>query len=252
MTDSIRVLATGAHPDDVEFACAGTLSRLQKRGAEIFIATLCNGDCGTTEHSASEIARIRRNEATNSASVLGAEYMCLDESDLSLDYDTTTRREVVGLIRSVDPTIVMTHFLTDYMVDHEVTGRLVRDACFAAAVPNFASAGNERPTQTIPYLFYYPPSGCIDNVGNPITPHFVIDVSEEIEIKKRMLACHESQRNWLMRHHGMDEYIESMLRRSAEMGERIGARYGEGFLQHRSQPYPSANKIVEILGADST
>jgi len=117
-------------------------------------------------------------------------------------------------------------------------------------VPNFASAGNEQPTEKIPHLYYFPPSGCIDNVGNPVEPHFVVDVSGEIDIKKKMLACHESQRNWLMRHHGMDEYIDSMLRRCAEVGERIGVKYGEGFLQHVSQPYPDDNRIVEWLAED--
>ena len=146
---------------------------------------------------------------------------------------------------------MLTHFLIDYMVDHEVTGRLVRDACFAAGVPNFGTAGNEKPVSGIPHLYYFPPSGCIDNVGNPIEPHFVVDVSDEVELKKDMLACHASQREWLMRHHGMDEYIESMLRRGAKMGERIGVHHAEGFLQHVGQPYPQDNKILEWLGMDS-
>jgi len=252
MNDNNRILAVGAHPDDVEFRCSGTLSKLKKRGAEIVIATLANGDCGTTEYPAREIAHIRKEEASNSAAMLDAEYICVDEHDLSIDYDTVARRKVVGLVRSVDPAIVLTHFLIDYMVDHEVTGRLVRDACFSAAAPNFASSGNETPTEGIPHLYYFPPAGCMDNVGNPIEPHFVVDVSDEIDLKKQMLACHASQRNWLMRHHGMDEYIDSMVRGCAEMGRRIGAPYGEGFLQHVCQPYPQSNRIVEWLGQDSS
>lgn len=251
MSENNRVLAIGAHPDDVEFCCTGTLSRLKKKGAEVVIATMAPGDCGTTQYSAREISRIRKGEAAKSASMLGAEYVCLEERDLSIDCDTVTRRKVTGLVRSVDPAIVFTHFLVDYMVDHEATGRLVRDACFGAGVPNFGTPGNESHTETIPHLYYFPPSGCIDNVGNPIEPHFVVDVSDEVEQKKGMLACHASQREWLLRHHGMDEYIESMLRRGAEMGKRIGVEHGEGFLQHRCQPYPTDNTIAERLGIAS-
>ncbi len=247
MSENRRVLSVGAHPDDTEFACAGTLSRLKQAGCEIFIATVANGDCGSMVHSAREIARIRRAEATAAAALLDAEYLCLDESDLSIDYDTATRRKVVGLIRTVDPAVVFTHYLVDYMADHEIAGRLVRDACFAAAGPNFASSGNEAPTHGIPHLYYFTPAGGTDNVGNPIEPHFVIDVSDEVELKKQMLACHASQRDWLMKHHGMDEYIEAMLRRGEAAGQRIGVAHGEGFLQHVGSPYPTDNIIAEWL-----
>ena len=241
MSENRRVLSVGAHPDDAEFACAGTLARLKEAGCEIVIATLSPGDCGSTQHTAREVSRIRKAEAAASAARLGAEYVCLEERDLSIDYDTATRRKVTGLVRSVDPAMVLTHYLMDYMVDHEVTGRLARDACFAAGVPNFAAAGNEPPTSGIPHLYYFSPAGAADNVGNPIEPHFVIDVSGQVELKKQMLACHASQREWLMKHHGMDEYIESMLRRGAALGQRVGAAHGEGFLQHLGPPYPTDN-----------
>ena len=250
MSENKRVLAVGAHPDDVEFSCAGTLSQLRKLGAEIFIATVCNGDCGTTQYPAHEIAAIRKAEATASAQLLGATYRCVGAHDLSVDYDTVTRRQVTGLIRSVDPAIVITHYLIDYMVDHEVTSRLVRDACFCAGVPNFASAGNEKPTQGVPHLYYVTPSDCADNVGNPIEPHFVVDVSAEVGLKREMLACHASQREWLRRHHGSDEYLDWMERRGAAMGQRIGAKHAEGFLQHLGQPYPKDNMLLEWLKAE--
>ena len=72
MTKDKTILAVGAHPDDVEFRCAGTLSRLRKKGYQIVIATVANGDCSTAEYLAEEIARIRRGEATASAAILGA------------------------------------------------------------------------------------------------------------------------------------------------------------------------------------
>src|SRR5271154_2197279 len=82
-----RILAIHAHPDDVEFQCAGTLALLAQRGCPIVIATMTPGDCGSAEHSAEEIARIRRDEAARSARIIGAEYVCLEFRDLSIVID---------------------------------------------------------------------------------------------------------------------------------------------------------------------
>lgn len=70
-----------AHPDDAEILCAGTLIRLADAGWEIHIATVANGDCGTTVYSREEIARIRKAEGIAGAALIGATYHCLEEPD---------------------------------------------------------------------------------------------------------------------------------------------------------------------------
>src|SRR3984885_4775369 len=82
-----RILAIHAHPDDVEFQCAGTLALLKERGCAITIATMTPGDCGSAEHAPDEIAEIRRGEARKAAALLGAEYVCLEFRDLSIVVD---------------------------------------------------------------------------------------------------------------------------------------------------------------------
>ena len=67
-----RVLAVGAHPDDVESFCAGTLFLLRELGYQIHIATMTLGDCGSAQHSAQEIRRIRRKEAEAACELLSA------------------------------------------------------------------------------------------------------------------------------------------------------------------------------------
>ena len=63
-----------------------------------------------------------------------------------------------------------------------------------------------------------------------------------------MLACHASQRNWLLKQHGIDEYLESCRRWSASRGAQIGATFGEAFTQYKGHPYPNNNLLREVLG----
>ena len=250
MDDNGRILAIGAHPDDVEFGCSGTLSLLRKKGYEIAIVTVANGDCGSTEYSAEKIALMRKGEATESAAVLGGRYFCLDERDLMIHFDERTRRKVVNAIREVDPFVVFTHAHEDYMADHEITSRLVRDACFGAPIPNYGAAGNLPHTSGVPYLFYWDAMEGVDYLGRPQPVHFYVDVSTEMDVKRQMLSCHRSQREWLMRQHGMDHYIGSLERWGKQRGKEAGVEFAEALCQHRGHAYPRDNVLARILGEE--
>ncbi len=247
-----HVLAIHAHPDDVEFQCAGTLALLRGRGCRVTIATMTPGDCGTAEYSAEEIASIRRGEAGCAAGLIGAEYHCLEFRDLAIFSDDASRRRVVEFLRRIRPDLVMTAPPVDYMSDHEQTSHLVRDAMFPASVPNYVTKQWEPapPLEAIPHLYFV---DAIDG-GNPegvsVAPGFHVDVSEGFVTKRAMLACHASQRNWLQRQHGMDEYLESLDRWSARRGSEIGTAHGEGFRQFLGHPFPSQNLLLELLGQD--
>jgi len=247
---ALRVLGFMAHPDDVEFTCAGTLIRLkQEAGCEIAIATATSGDCGTADHRPDEIARIRHREARAAAELLGAEYYCGGSRDLFVMYDEPSLRRFVEVLRKARPDVVITQPPVDYMIDHENTGKLVRTACFGAPIPNVFT-GDIDPAPVlgkVPHLYYCDPPDDKEIFGEPVEPHFVVDTSAVMELKARMLAAHASQRDWLRKHHGMDEYIESMKRRSAERGKRIGKAHGEGFRQHLGHGYPQSNIIAELL-----
>ena len=243
-----RVLAVGAHPDDVEFMAGGTLGRLRALGFEIVIATMTPGDCGSAELSAQEIAAVRRKEAEASAALLQGRFLCLEERDLCIDDKTATRRKVTALVRHVDPLVVLTHPREDYMVDHEVTSRLVRDACFAASLPNFESASDDPPTLSIPFLFYWDPFGIRDFRGHPVDCEFAVNIGETMELKRQLLACHQSQREWLRRQHRMDHYLQFMEECASDRGAEFGCAYSEGFVQHRGHPYPHDNVLQAVLG----
>jgi LmbE family N-acetylglucosaminyl deacetylase len=246
----IKILAIHAHPDDIELQCAGTLLRLKEKGCLISVATMTPGDCGSAELSPDEIAEVRRMEALRSAELLGADYTCLEFRDLSIVIDNDSRRRVTEVVRRTRPDIVITAPPVDYMSDHEMTSRLVRDACFNASCPNYTTHQWDpaEPTLKIPHLYYVDAIQGIDYFGHPLPTDFIVDVTATFENKLKMLACHESQRAWLRRQHGLDEYLDGCRRWSAERGKEIGVDYGEAFTQHRGHPYPHDNLLVQLLG----
>jgi LmbE family N-acetylglucosaminyl deacetylase len=244
------VLAIFAHPDDAEFLCAGTLIRLaHEQGYQVHIASMTPGDCGSAELPAEEISAIRRTEGERSAALLAGKYHCLEERDLLIFYQERTLVKVTRLLREVRPSIVLTHCPSDYLLDHEMTSQIVRGACFAAPVPNFAPDSELPPLERIPHLYYCDPIEGKDIFGRPVPAQFYVDISQAIELKTRMLACHASQREWLLKHHGMDEYLEAMKRWARQQGQRCGVEYAEGFRQHLGHSYPQDNLLGQLLGA---
>jgi LmbE family N-acetylglucosaminyl deacetylase len=238
-----------AHPDDAEILCAGTLIRLRKVNWEIHIATMTPGDCGTTTLSPAEIVVTRLVEAHHSANVVDATYHCLDERDGHVVYDKPTIGSIVALFRQIAPTLVFTHALRDYMMDHEITAALARCATQLFGAPNASSvplADNLR-TCGIPHLYYCDPVEGIDPFGQPVTPTTLVDIHDTLVQKSAALACHASQREWLRAHQGMDEYIDAMKRHAAARGKLIGSPAAEGFIQHRSHGYPKNDLLAEIL-----
>lgn len=245
-----NVLAFFAHPDDAEFLCAGTLARLRMQGFNIHFATMTAGDGGSAELPPEEIARIRLGEAARAAALLGGTHQWAEAKDLLVCYDTPTLRRVIEIMRRVNPAIVFTHSPQDYLLDHEMTSTLVRAACFAASVPNVKTAAEQAAPATggVPHLFYSDALEGKDSLGAPVPPGFYVDISDVIETKAEMLACHASQREWLLRQHGMDQYLQAMRDWSAQRGSEAGVAYAETFRQHLGHAHPQTNPLAEALG----
>jgi LmbE family N-acetylglucosaminyl deacetylase len=252
MPDPICVLALHAHPDDVEFQCAGTLALLREAGHAVTIATMTPGDCGSAELDAEAISAIRREEARAAAALIGAEYICLEFRDLAIFNDDESRRRVTELIRRVQPAIILTAPPVDYIADHEITSLLVRDACFAAPCPNYTTRQWDPalPTAKIPHLYFVDPIGGADREGRTADADFQVDVSRVFQTKRKMLACHESQRNWLLRQHGIDEYLAMQEQWGARRGALLGVAQAESFRQYRGHPYPQDNLLIQLLGQE--
>ena len=93
-----------------------------------------------------------------------------------------------------------------------------------------------------------------DIYGEPVPPGMFVDISGIFTLKEAYLACHASQREWLRKHHGIDEYLDSMRRWSRELGQQASkgfsrqVEYAESFRQHRGHAYPAENVLASILG----
>jgi len=240
------VLGLFTHPDDAEIMCSGTLSLLKKAGFDVHIATVATGDKGTAEYNREDIIRIRKAEAHKAAEVIGGTYHCLEFDDIYIFYNRETINKATSLLRTVRPSIVFTSSPNDYMLDHEITSLIAQTACFCTGIKNMEVP--EEPYEPVPYLYYADPMDAVDKLGNPVNASMYVDITSEMDIKEKMLASHASQRNWLLTHHKMDEYIISMKRFSEMRGKEINVKYAEGFRQHLGHGHARNNILKEILG----
>ena len=247
---SLRILAIHAHPDDIEIQCAGTLLMLRQLGCTVSVATMTPGDKGSDEISAEEISEVRRAEAAASAVMMGADYTCLEFRDLSIVFDNDSRRRMAEFLRRQRADVIFAPPPVDYMHDHEITSQLIRDACFNAAVPNYRTQQWDPAPRCrkIPHLYYVDAVEGMDHFGIRHPVDTIVDVSGVIEKRLELLACHASQRDWLRRQHGIDEYIIASRRWAAQRGSEIDVEYGEGFRQYKGHPHPTDNVLAELLG----
>ena len=106
----MRVLAVGAHPDDLEILCGGTLARFVQEGHEVVMCNATLGNRGSFEHTSEEIAEIRLREARRAAELAGADHVTLGFTDGEVDAgDHDQRTAVVDLVREVRPDLIITH-----------------------------------------------------------------------------------------------------------------------------------------------
>jgi N-acetylglucosamine malate deacetylase 1 len=233
----LRILAVGAHPDDVEIACAGTLARCLQRGDSVSMIVMCNGNSASTSLGPEELAAVRSRELKDAAKVLGVESLIeLGLPDFGVWLQCEILMKLTDAIRQLRPDAVITHFDADYGSDHNHTLKLVQDATLAASVPGVKTEHAAIPK--IPYLYMMEPMG-----GYGFQPQVYVDVTSTFPIKVRMLECHRSQMEWMSRYGGMDtrKYIETSAR---FRGYQAGVKYAEGFIAHGSWGHVPPRNIL--------
>jgi len=219
-----RVLAITCHPDDMEIFCGGTLLRCLKRGDEVTVCHVANGNMGHMTIPADELAQIRINEAKKSCELAGFTAMTCNVGDLLVNSaDKAQIDQLVKVIRQVAPDFIITHGPDDYMTDHVEVSKLVFKASFSATVPHYEPQLGE--ACTVVPIYYMDNSNL---VGSEPTEY--VDISDELDMKLQMLACHESQLTWLQDHDDSN-VLDDTRTFSRVRGLQCGVRYAEGFRQ---------------------
>ncbi len=154
-----RAFAVAAHPDDIEFVMAGTLMHLAEAGYEIHYMNIANGCCGSTEHNATETARIRQQEAIDAATSIGAEFHPSLVNDLEIFYNHDTLTRLSAVMREVAPEILLVHSPNDYMEDHMNACRLAITAAFSRGMPNYATSPKRAPVEQPVTIYHAQPHG---------------------------------------------------------------------------------------------
>jgi LmbE family N-acetylglucosaminyl deacetylase len=233
----MRVLAVGCHPDDIEIACSGTLAKCVKRGDTVIVCHASTGNLGHVIIPPDELTKIRAEEARKAGALAGIEVICAGFNDLDIyDNNKEARDKMVDIIKYANPDVIITHNPDDYMPDHTAVSRLVFDASFTATLPNYKSKYKE-PAKLVPIYYMDTPTGINFN------PTEYVDITDEIDLKIKMLECHESQIVWMRDHDGID-FAEMVRVSSRYRGYQCGVAYAEGFRQCQAYLKGTAKRLL--------
>jgi LmbE family N-acetylglucosaminyl deacetylase len=219
---AMKVLAVGAHPDDIEFLCAGTLAKYKRKGHEVAMAVVTNGEVGSSTLPKAKIAAIRHEEAKASAAILGAELYWMGYPDEFLFSDAATRLRFIELVRQARPDLILCNDPdNDYHPDHTTAGRIVWDTHVMVTVPNIVT--DHPPCAKIPEIIY------MDTIGGVnFIPDRYVDISADMDRKRKMLSCHKSQEQWMVDMYGIPT-VGMMENFSRMRGFQCGCAFAEGF-----------------------
>lgn len=222
----MNILAIGAHPDDVETSCGGTLAKYAKMGHKVFTATATNGNIGSATLPMEEIAAIRKEEARRAAAHIGAEYICLDYDDEMFFEDKAARLAFIDLVRYCKADVILTHSPEDYNPDHELTSKIIND--IAVMIPIEKIKTKNPAYDKIPIIAYFEP---VKGLG--FVPTEYVDITDTMEIKMAMCREHKSQTIWMQENYkdtmeGKDFFEEYNII-AKYRGLQCGVEYAESF-----------------------
>lgn len=219
------VLAFGAHPDDVELSCSGTILQLITSGKKVGIIDLTQGELGTRG-----TAKLRLQEAAVAAKRLGVTVReNLGFADGFFQNDKKHQLDIVKVIRKYRPEIVLANAIEDRHPDHGRAAALVEEACFLSGLKKIKTKLNGKDQQA------WRPEKVFHYIQDRyIKPDFVVDISKFFEKKMQAIQAYKSQ-FFDPKSKEPETYISSVTflefikARSMEMGHSIGVKYGEGF-----------------------
>ena len=236
----VDILAIGAHPDDVELGCGGTLAKLILEGKKAAIVDLTQGELGTRGTNIT-----RAQEAASASEILGISAReNLKMKDGFILNSEEYQIQIVKMIRKYQPEIVLANAVDDRHPDHAKAAKLVSDACFLSGLVKIETeldGENQkqwRPKQVFHYIQW-----------KHITPDFVIDISDFME--KKIEAClayktqfYDPDSKEPMTPIATKDFLESLTYRAQDLGRLSGVEFAEGFTTEKLLSFKNFDGII--------
>ncbi|MDR2205483.1 MAG: bacillithiol biosynthesis deacetylase BshB1 [Flavobacteriaceae bacterium] len=234
------ILAIGAHPDDVELGCGGTLAKLISEGKTAVILDLTQGELGTRG-----TPETRKQEAENAAEILGISAReNLKMKDGFIENSEESALKIVKMIRKYQPKIVFANAVEDRHPDHAKASKLISDACFLSGLRKIETSFNGeiqevwRPKQVFHYIQW-----------KNISPDFVVDISGFLDKKLEACLAYKSQfynpdSAEPMTMIATKDFMESLTYRAQDLGRLSGVDFAEGFTAEKLLAFKNFDGIV--------
>ena len=235
----LDILAFGAHPDDVELGCSGTIAKEVSLGKKVGIIDLTRGELGTRGS-----VEIRNSESAKASEILGIVVReNLDMRDGFFVNDEAHQLKVIEMIRKYQPEIVLCNAITDRHIDHGKGSKLVSDACFLSGLRQIKTEldGEAQEAWRPKVVYHY-------IQWQNIEPDFVVDISEFMNKKMESVLAYGSQfydpkSNEPVTPIASKNFLDSINYRAQDLGRLVGVDYAEGFTTER---YLAVNSLGDL------
>ena len=235
----LDILCFGAHPDDVELGCSGTIAKEISLDKKVGVVDLTRGELGTRGS-----VEIRNAESKKASEILGLSAReNLDMRDGFFINDEAHQMKVIEMIRKYQPEIVICNAIDDRHIDHGKGSKLVSDACFLSGLRRIETSLNgEKQEAWRPKVVYHYIQ------WKNIEPDFVVDITDFVAIKTKAILAYDSQfytenSKEPVTPIATKNFLESIHYRSQDLGRLVGVEYAEGFTVER---YLAVNSLSDL------
>ena len=235
----LDILAFGAHPDDVELGCSGTIAKEVSLGKKVGIIDLTRGELGTRGS-----VEIRNSESAKASEILGVSVReNLDMRDGFFINDEAHQLKIIQMLRKYRPEIVLCNAIADRHIDHGKGSKLVSDACFLSGLVKIETKLNgEKQQAWRPKVVYHYIQ------WQNIEPDFVVDISGFLDKKMESVLAYGSQfydpnSNEPVTPITSKTFLDSVKYRAEDLGRLVGVAYAEGFTTER---YLAVNSLGDL------
>ncbi|GEC79705.1 bacillithiol biosynthesis deacetylase BshB1 [Flavobacterium aquatile] len=235
----LDILAFGAHPDDVELGCSGTIAKEISLGKKVGIIDLTRGELGTRGS-----VEIRNSESAKASKILGVSVReNLDMRDGFFVNDEAHQMKIIQMLRKYQPEIVLCNAIVDRHIDHGKGSKLVSDACFLSGLRMIETSldGKIQAAWRPKVVYHY-------IQWKNLEPDFVVDISEFMDVKMESILAYSSQfynpnTNEPESPISSKNFLDSVKYRAQDLGRIVGVDYAEGFTVER---YLTVNSLSDL------